>query len=209
MRCYIAGAGEFCGDMLPGRNDYVIAADAGYTGLIRHGIMPDLVIGDFDSLGAAPDHPNILRIPVEKDDTDMMLAVKLGMERGYTTFIINGGLGGRPDLTYANIQMLSFISRRGARGVLLGRDMCMTAVTDGSISFLPSGTGLVSVFCAGNEAEGVTLKGLKYALEHATLTFGFPLGVSNEFTGAPAMITVDNGTLIVMWAGGIDRLMLP
>ena len=206
--CYIAGAGEFSGLYLPCGDDYVIAADAGYTELVTRGIVPDLVIGDFDSLGVAPDHPNVVHISAEKDDTDMMLAVRQGLSHGYKTFIIDGGLGGRLDQTFANLQILVFLARNGARGILLGQVMCATAVTDGTVGFAPGASGVVSVFCAGCKAEGVTITGLKYPLSEAALTCDYPLGVSNEFTGASAMITVRDGTLVVIWTGGPGLLML-
>ena len=205
MRCYIAGAGEFCGRELPEPGDYVIAADGGFTCLAERGITPDIVVGDFDSLGEAPNHPNVARSPAEKDDTDMMLAVKEGLAHGCDTFTIDGGLGGRLDHMLANIQALTYISKRGARGVLIGRDMRVTAVTDGSIYFRAGMSGVISVFCAGGRAEGVTLEGLKYPLDSAVLTNDHPLGVSNEFTGEPATITVRNGTLVVVWAAEADQ----
>ena len=199
--CYIAGAGEFVDDELPERGDYIIAADAGYVELVSRGIAPDLLIGDFDSLGNIPEHPNIIRSPAEKDDTDMMLAVKQGMALGFRTFIINGGLGGRLDHTLANTQLLAYIAKSGARGILLGRDMCATAITNGAARFKSRASGLISVFSAGGTAEGVTLSGLKYMLDKATLTCDYPIGVSNEFIGKPATIAVDAGTLIIMWTG--------
>jgi len=198
-RCYIAGAGEFCDRELPEPGDYVIAADAGYSALISRGITPDLVVGDFDSLGSAPDHPNVFPSPVEKDDTDMMLAVRQGLARGFTRFVINGGLGGKLDHTLANIQALAFLADNDATGILFGRDICVTAVKDGVIEFDNDTSGRVSIFCAGEEANGVTLTGLKYSLDNATLTSTFPLGVSNEFTGVPATISVRSGTLIVIY----------
>jgi len=213
-RCFIAGAGEYSGLWLPGRDDFVIAADAGYTRLVERGIVPDLVVGDFDSLGAPPEHPNIALSPVEKDDTDMMLAVRQGLALGFKSFVMDGGLGGRLDQTLANFQILAFISRNGATGILLGREMCATAVTNGTVRFmapqgaemLAPGGKLVSVFCAGGKAEGVTLEGLKYPLYNATLVFDCPLGVSNEFTECPASVSVRDGTLIVIWAGGPGRV---
>ena len=75
-------------------------------------------VGDFDSLGQVPEGENIVRHPVMKDDTDMMLAVKLGLERGYTRFHIYGGMGGRTDHTIANIQTLAYIAGRGASAFL-------------------------------------------------------------------------------------------
>jgi len=200
--CYIAGAGEFTGIYSPGQDDYIIAADAGYSELIQRGIEPDLVVGDFDSLGSAPAHPNIKLSPAEKDDTDMMLAVKQGLMRGYKSFVIDGGLDGRLDHTFANFQVLVYLSRNEARGVLLGHDMCVTAVTNGSVGFFSSASGSISVFSAGDKAKGVTLTGLKYSLDDAALTYDYPTGVSNEFTGKPATVAVHDGTLIIIWAGG-------
>ena len=201
MLCYIMGAGERSGRFLPGGDDFVIAADAGYAALIEKGIIPDLVVGDFDSLGNVPEHPNVMRSPAEKDDTDMMLAVKQGLARGCKAFIIDGGLGGRLDHTLANIQVLKAISQNDAHGVLLGRDACITAVTDNTVSFGPAASGIISIFALGEKAEGVTLTGLKYTLDNATLADNYPIGISNEFTGKPATVTVRCGTLLVVWAG--------
>jgi len=185
---------------MPGRDDYIIAADAGYSQLVSRGIIPDLVVGDFDSLGLPPDHPNIISSPAEKDDTDMMLAIRQGLMRGYDSFIIDGGLGGKLDHTLANLQILAFISQKGARGVLIGRETCVTAVTNGSVRFKAEASGVISVFCIGSSAAGVCLAGLKYPLSEAVLKCDDPLGVSNEFTGAAATLTVRSGTLIIMWA---------
>jgi len=214
-RCFIAGAGEYSGLVTPGQDDYIIAADGGYAKLAALGIAPDLVVGDFDSLGAPPDHPNVVRSPAEKDDTDMMLAAKQGLGRGYRTFIIDGGLDGRLDHTVANFQVLAYLSRNGARGVLVGSDICVTAVTNGSVRFSPgraakggASGGYISVFCFGDRADGVTLTGLKYPLDGESLVYDHPLGVSNEFTGGPATVAVSEGTLIITWEGGIGRLRM-
>lgn len=79
---------------IPDDSDYVIAADAGYEYCRKNNIIPDLVLGDFDSLGVAPKHPNVMQLPVEKDDTDTVFAIKTGLEKGYRHFYIYGGLGG-------------------------------------------------------------------------------------------------------------------
>jgi len=203
--CYIAGAGDFYPGFPPRRGHYVIAADAGYLKLREHGVTADLVVGDFDSLGSAPDHPNVIKVSPIKDETDLGLAVAAGLERGYGTFYINGGLGGRLDLTLANIQTLVWLSKRGARGYLVGDGANVTAVTDGSLSFDSRASGKISVFANGDQALGVTLTGLKYPLTDAMLTSDCPLGVSNEFIGVPAAVSVKHGTLIVMWAGDLDK----
>ena len=122
MACYIFGAGSFYGlDRYPRADDFIIAADGGWLACRKAGITPDLLLGDFDSLSTRPDFPNILRVPVEKDDTDTMLAVKTGLERGETEFHIYGGMGGRrTDHTIANFQALLYLARRGERAGVMG-----------------------------------------------------------------------------------------
>lgn len=180
-------------------NQLIIAADGGLRHLEDRGIVPDYIVGDFDSLGRVPAGDNIIRHPVEKDDTDMLLAIKTGLDQGCRTFVLYGGLGGRIDHAYANYQALCYLAERGAFGWLLGGGNAVTALRNGTLRFPASCAGTVSVFCAGGRAAGVTLEGLYYPLHEATLTSAFPLGVSNQFTGVPAAVTVRDGTLLVMW----------
>lgn len=188
----------------PHEGDFVIAADAGYVSLVRQGVKPDLVVGDFDSLGEMPVGVTIIRHPVMKDDTDMMLAVKLGFERGFRNFRLYGALGGRLDHTLANIQTLQYIAARNARGVIVG-DICLAVVQNGMLRFRAAAKGIISVFCFAEPARGVFLEGLLYPLTDYTMTANLPIGVSNEFTGSPARVCVREGCLIVGF-GSIEYL---
>ena len=179
-------------------DDFIIAADGGFVHTQKLGITPDIILGDFDSLGYTPDRANVF--PVEKDDTDAMLAVRRGLQLGYRKFVLYGSLDGpRLDHTVANFQTLQFLADRDAVGYLVGSGQLVTVVKNGSLTFPAGMEGTISVFCMGKDAEGVTLEGLYYPLENGTLTAGFPLGVSNHFTGAEAAITVRNGSLLVVW----------
>ena len=197
--CVVFCAAEFDALLRPIKEeDFVIAADGGVNHTEKLGITPDVILGDFDSLGFAPEGANVF--PVEKDDTDAMLAVRRGLELGYRDFLLYGSLDGpRLDHTVANFQTLQFLADWGAQGILVGREMLVTAVKNGKLSFLAGAEGTVSVFCMGSDARGVSLKGLYYPLEKGTLTSGFPLGVSNHFTGAAAEISVEEGSLLVIW----------
>lgn len=198
--CYIVGAGERTLDVIsPAPGDLLIAADGGYTWLKELGIEPDVLVGDFDSLAEVPALPGVVRLPKEKDDTDTMFAVRLAMERGYHNFRIYGGAGGRFDHTLANLQILSWLARRGCGNTMYGPTWMASAITDGELHFPSGKTGMVSVFCQGDEATGVYLEGLKYPLTNAILTCDYPLGVSNEFTDGPSRVTVEKGTLLVVW----------
>ena len=180
------------------KEDFVIAADGGLVHTKALGILPNEILGDFDSLGHVPEGANVF--PVEKDDTDAMLAVRRGLSLGYREFVLYGSLDGpRLDHTVANFQTLQYLADHGAVGYLAGTGYLVTVVNNGSISFPASAEGTISVFCMGRDAEGVTLKGLYYPLENGTLSAGFPLGVSNHFTGIPSEITVKNGSLLVLW----------
>lgn len=98
--------------------DFIIAADKGLLYLQNLGITPNLVIGDFDSLGHTPNGRNIIVLPCEKNDTDMGAAVAEGVMRGYKNFILYGASGGRADHTLANIQLISSLSRRGMTAII-------------------------------------------------------------------------------------------
>ena len=120
--CYIFGAAPV-GDipkLEPKENDLIIAADGGLTAINSLGLEPDIVLGDFKSLGEIPRvECKLIRHPVEKDDTDMGLAVKTALAMGYGKLYLLGGLGGeRPDHTLANLQTLVYIAKNGGIGFL-------------------------------------------------------------------------------------------
>lgn len=178
--------------------DFIIAADGGLTHLQKISQKPDLILGDFDSLGYAPNGASVF--PVEKDDTDSMLAVRRGLELGYRRFILYGALDGpRLDHTVANFQTLQFLADHGANGYLVGFDTAVTVVKDGSICFPARAEGIISLFCLGSDAKDVTIEGLKYTMTNGTLTAGFPLGVSNHFIGKKSRISVHNGSLLAIY----------
>lgn len=200
--CWIVGAGDFTPrDFLPSVDDLVIAADGGYQALESIGVAPRLLMGDMDSLaGKPPQGVQTLRYPVDKDDTDMGLAAREGYGRGYRELRLYGGCGGRMDHTLANIQLICRYSRMGCRARMVGRELDIYAVTNGTLMLpaRPKDT-LVSVFCLTTAATGVTLRGLRYPLDGATLSCDFALGVSNRHTGGePASVSVESGTLYVI-----------
>lgn len=202
-RCFIFAAGSFYGlRERPGDpGDFVIAADAGYQTCRRACILPDLLIGDFDSMEAPADFARVRRLPVEKDDTDTLAAIRAGLEQGCTDFLIYGGTGGkRLDHTLANLQSLLFLRRRGARGFLFDDDFLWTVIENEEIQVAETvEEGLLSVFCLGDRAEGVRETGVQYPLEDAVLTPEFPIGVSNHILERLARVGVRKGALAVGW----------
>ncbi len=199
-KCVIVGAGDFTESELNiNVGDFVIAADGGYNHLLKIGVKPDLLMGDFDSLGDLPENIDIKRFKAEKDDTDTALAIEHGIELGYKLFHLYGCTGGRLEHTVANIQCLVRLSRSRMRGYIFSKEQIITSITNDVLSFDSGCKGYISAFAYGGDAKGVYERGLKYPLTDATIRDDVPLGVSNRFTGEDSSVSVGNGTLIVMW----------
>ncbi len=208
-KCIVVCAGDLTlGEVPVAENDFIIAVDGGlaYCGVL--GLEPDLIIGDFDSVGEQegeavklleqqiPDH--IIRLPKEKDDTDTIAALKEGLKRGYTQFRLYAATGGRFDHTLANIQCLLFLKNRGAVGYLVDGTGMMLVIQNESVSFRENLEGTISLFSLTGESKGVTIQGLKYTVDNVTVTNDFPIGISNEFIGEMSTITVEDGALACM-----------
>lgn len=208
--CVIIGAGDLTVGNIPYQpeKDYVIAADGGlmYCGILE--IEPDLIIGDFDSVDGEyaeavaqirQEMPEkVVTLPVEKDDTDMLSAVKCGLEKGYRNFRLYAANGGRLEHTIANIQILKYLKEHEAVGYIMdGTGMILLAQNE-TISFRDTMEGYVNVFSVNEKAHGVSIRGLKYELDHETLTNAVPLGISNEFIGQRSEISVEDGTLLII-----------
>ena len=199
-RCVIFAAGRMeKTSLLPQiqADDYLIAADAGLRNAAMLEVRPHLVMGDMDSLAKEEVPDGSILFPVRKDDTDLMLAVKKGIELGYREFLIYGALGGRLDHTYAAFQTLAYIMEHGCSGVLVDGHHWVTMLENAELR-VPDRYRHVSVFSYTGQCRGVTLKGLSYPLEDGCLDQNFPLGVSNSVESQPASISVREGRLLVI-----------
>jgi thiamine pyrophosphokinase len=196
--CYIVGAGEFYGDIAKREGDVVIAADGGYDALVRHGIECDLLVGDMDSIESAPKDIDILRVPVEKDETDTYLCYLEGVRRGFDNFVIVGGVGGREDHTFANYSLLIGAIKQGKRVKLVSEHFDVFAISDEKLELCECKNHALSVFAFDSDATGVTIEGCKYEAHGVTLTPSFPLGVSNLVTSDKAYVSVEHGVLLLM-----------
>lgn len=222
-RCLIIGAGEFCPEKISSEDfpeevrlkacqaDMVIAVDGGLAGCEKLDLEPDFLIGDFDSVQeeqrAAVQRmeeqrpERVRRLAPEKDDTDMLAALRFGLSRGYRRFMIYGGTGGRLDHTFANIQCLLYLKKQGAGGCLVDDRNILFVLRDGEeICFHEKTRGGLSLFALGQEAEGVSIRGLKYPLTDYIMKNDYPIGVSNEFVGRPGSIGVKRGELLCVLA---------
>ncbi|MBE6536293.1 MAG: thiamine diphosphokinase [Ruminococcaceae bacterium] len=196
--CYIVGAGEFEHGFTPRAEDIVIAADGGYSALVKKEIRCDLLIGDMDSISKIPSEIELIRHPVEKDETDTHLAFLEGWRRGYRKFEIYGGTGGRSDHTFANYCLLLNIKNHGGDARLYSDTEVAYIIKNSTMRVTGKPEKTISVFAFGAECSGVNINGLYYELSDGSLSPDFPLGVSNKFVSDVAEIGVKNGALLVI-----------
>lgn len=208
-KCIVICAGDLTlGEIPVGEEDLVIAVDGGLDYCAVLNIEPDLILGDFDSLSgeeyAAVEQleqqipERVIRLQREKDETDGLAALQEGLKRGYREFRIYAGTGGRFDHTLANIQCLLYLKNRGAAGYLVDGTGMMLVIKDEAIHFKRNLKGTLSLFSMVEESKGVTIRGMKYELDRASVRNDFPVGISNEFIGQEAEILVEDGTLVCM-----------
>lgn len=189
---------------------YVIAADGGLKFLLDHHMSPDFWIGDLDSLSEGNSESTTdfrkeinriehEKVPVEKDDTDMALAVAKVFELGYKDMMLYGGCGGaRISHTLANIQLMHHYAKRGCNIRMMGDGIRMEVLWCGCKRFSAAMKGDLSVICLSDKADGVKINGLKYEYE-GSLTSEVALGVSNSFIGQDAFIEVQDGALLLIY----------
>ncbi len=207
--CIVIGAGNFSMSHIAlEENDFCIAVDGGYAYCKLLGIEPDLIVGDMDSLPkeqqkeiddiSEKEPGRVVRLCPEKDDTDTLAALRIGMGKGYKNYRLYGALGGRMDHTIANIQCLCYLKNNGAEGIILEKGLSITVIKEEKVSFESRGKGYLSLFSLGERAEGVTITGMKYPLNKALLTNDYPIGISNEFIGEESTVEVKKGMLLAI-----------
>lgn len=199
-RCFIFGALPVKKlNTAPCEGDLVIAADNGYAVAKELGIEPDIVVGDFDSLGEVPQHNNLVCLNVRKDDTDMEHAVSVALKKGCDDFIIYGAVGGKLDHTLGNIAVAERIAKEGGRVLFVGEDSSFTVIRNASAALPARDSGRISVFALSEFAHGVCIRGLDYEADNIDLPRTVTRGVSNAFIGKPSEITVADGTLLIVY----------
>lgn len=211
--CIIIGAGDFneknfyhCASRKSmfqfSREHYIIAADGGMNYLRKIGMIPNAMIGDMDSVSSdvvLEEQPfEVIKLPTNKDDTDMMAAINFAMSKGKTVFHIYGGTGGRIDHSLANISCLMYIKNKGCSGYLYHEDGVMFVLQNETLTFPKTATGRMSLFALVEEVYGVTLTGFAYPLNKATIKNDNPIGISNEFTGVNSSIEINDGVVLIV-----------
>lgn len=216
-RCVIVSAGEIRDyertKAFLREGDFFVFCDGGLAHAGGLGIEPDVIVGDFDSCEASDlskyagtaGHPEIIKLPREKDDTDTLFAVKLAVERGFDDFLFLGAMGARFDHALANVSVLLFLDGLGIKAVLVDDYSEMQIVGERPF-YIKDDCSYFSVMTIEGSVSGVNIKNAKYPLENASLSADFQLGISNEvLPGKTAEVSVKDGRVLVIKISGHIR----
>ena len=180
--------------------DYVVCADKGAMYAADYGIVPDLVVGDMDSVDEVSlsliDKSKILISPRVKDYTDTHLAVIKALEKGADQITIICATGLRSDHAIANIRLLLFIDSKGATGKIIDDENIISLCT-GKEEFDNKVGTTVSLITLSDNVEGITLSGFRYPLNNCNADLSWTTGISNEIIAEKAVITVTSGNLLI------------
>jgi len=199
-KCLIISGGEFCALPASIKYDYVIACDKGLKYADMLGIIPNLIIGDFDSYDGDitnQDLDKVLTYPVMKDDSDTMLAIKQAISDGYKHIIIICALGGRLDHTIANLQSMNYVASQGGVCEIISSNEHLITFTGPEIVLPVKESYSLSLFSVSDVCEHVSISGAGYNVTDVTLTNTFPIGLSNYWKEDSVTITMANGILLI------------
>jgi thiamine pyrophosphokinase len=189
--------------------DRLIAADGGARHALALGLTPHLIVGDLDSL-RLDERDDLERSgarfelhPAQKDETDLELALIRAAEEGAESILILGAIGGRLDMTMANVLLLLHPRLAGLRVELWSdRQVAWLIRPPGDDAIRGAAGDTFSLIPLGGEAVGITTHGLAYPLENETLAFGPARGVSNVLAGPTARLELRGGTLLAVLTAG-------
>lgn len=201
MRCVIVGGAkirdyERARSYLRG-DDYVIYCDSGLSHMEGLGAKPSLIVGDFDSYDDPHLDVETITLPVAKDDTDTVYAMREGMKRGCKEFLLLGVIGSRLDHTLVNAYILTSLENRGCHGIIIDDHSEIETVS--SMAEVDDSYPFFSLVAMEGDARGVTIRNAKFEIEDAVIGPDYQYATSNEpLPGKTAEITVKDGRLLLI-----------
>ena len=181
-------------------DDFYVYCDCGLRHKEKLCAAPDLIIGDFDSHAKPEDLSNVIVLPVVKDDTDTIFAVKEGIRRNYDDFLLIGVTGGRQDHNLGNIYALLMLKNCGKTAKIIDDYSEMRIISSGESVRVKYGCSFFSLLNISGTAKGITITGAKYNLEDAEINSEYQYGISNEVLSSDedAVITLREGNLLLV-----------
>lgn len=211
-RCVIVGGADIAGygrvRSFLEEDDYMIYCDSGLRHMEGLGAAPSLIVGDFDSHEDPHLDIETITLPIAKDDTDTVFAMKEGLRRGFRDFLLLGAVGARLDHSLVNIYILNTLEDNGCRGMIAddySEISLIASRTDGDglrhdgTAFIDSGYPYFSLIATEGAAHGVTIRNAKFPLEDSDITPGYQFATSNEaLPGKTAKVSVKDGRLLLV-----------
>ncbi len=179
------------------RNSYIIAADSGYLNCFSAGIVPDLIIGDFDSSERPEISADIMQFPSIKNDTDTFCCIKEAVARGCDELEIFCALGGRADHTLSNIVNLEYCLRHGVHASIISEKSVLSLHNKG-FKMSKGNFKFFSLFALGGAVSGLSIRGAAYELDHFTLSPFDSICQSNEFKSNTVKIDFESGLILLV-----------
>lgn len=185
------------------KSDYLICADGAAKYLMELNVLPDLLVGDLDSIHRdalkwiEKNHIKTEQFPVKKDMTDTELAVEFAIKKSPETINIIGAIGSRMDHSLGNIMLLYKIYKSGVKGRIINEINDIT-ITDRPISIEGRIGQTISILPIGGDAKGITLEGFEYPLRDHDINLGSSLGISNRFASNTGRISVREGIILII-----------
>lgn len=204
MRCVIIGGSEIRNyEMMRSymrSDDFIIFCDCGLKHKDSLRVEPSLIVGDFDSHSRPDDMSNVIELPVIKDDTDTIFAVKEAIRRGFTEVLMTGVTGGREDMTLGNIYALLMLRNAGISAMIVDDYSEISLIRAGETKRVKYGWRFFSLLNITGKASGITITGAKYNVDGAEITPEFQYGISNEVTSPEydAVVSLKEGCLLLV-----------
>ena len=201
-RCVIVGGADINNyDTIRSRlreDDYILFCDSGLKHVSQLQVKPSLIVGDFDSHENPHLDVETIVLPLEKDDTDTVFAVKEALKRGYEDFLLIGVIGARLDHTLGNVAILLMLDKEGKKGIILDDYSEMEIVSEHP-AFVKDTFAYFSLLNISGVAKGITIENAKFPLEHAEIPCEYQYGISNEvLPGRVAKISIECGKLLLV-----------
>lgn len=179
-------------------DDFYICCDSGLKHRAGLDIVPDLIVGDFDSYEDPHLDIETITLPCEKDDTDTVFAVKEALSRGFEEFLLVGVIGGRLDHTLGNVSLLLMLHAQGKAAMAVD-DFSELEIVDRRPVEIGDQYAFFSLLNISGTARGITIQNAKYPLDGAEITCEYQYGISNEvLPGQAARVWVQEGRLLLI-----------
>lgn len=204
MRCVIIGGSEIRNyEMMRSylrSDDFIIFCDCGLRHRESLGVEASLIVGDFDSHSRPDDMSNVIELPVIKDDTDTIFAVKEAIRRGFKEVLMTGVTGGREDMTLGNIYALLMLENAGISAMIADDYSEIKIIKAGEVIRIKYGWRFFSLLNITGKASGITITGAKYNVDDAEIFPEFQYGISNEILSPDndAVVSLKEGCLLLV-----------